>query len=251
MSELQKKIMRAQRRESAGGLGFGAARREAPKAMVLAAAVRSAGEAEAALAAGADVVILDGLEAAAAAAAMKGLARGSAGARLAKLDSAAAGTLREAGCDFIISPLETTEAAAVDVEKSGQVLEASTDLSDTALRTLGPLGLDGLYVAGPEKGLMQADQLEFARLATLSGSPLLVTIAAAMPAAELRVLRDSGAGAVVPPAGTTADEIRALVEALRAVPPAMRGKREGPEIALVPSMPARANEHEDDDDEDE
>jgi hypothetical protein len=252
VSELQKKIQRARRREGTGGMGFGAMKRELPRAMVLCALVSDGKGATAALEAGADVVIVDAASAADAAAAIKGLAKGQAGARLAAYDDDGAAALREAGCDFVISPLETTAATAVDTDQTGQVIEATTELSENTLRALAPLGLDGLYVARPEGELTLAAQLELVRLSSLGGAPLLAAIDATSSVAELRVLRDSGAGAVVAPAGATPDQLRELGELLRQVP--VQGKSgERSTVAIIPSMGKghAADDDEEDDADDE
>ncbi len=253
MSELQKKISRAQKREAQGGLGFGNVKRELPGAMVLAARVATAKEAEAATAAGADCVIFSGLDAAAAAAAIKPLAKVCAGAQVATLDEAGAQALADAGCDFVVSPLDTTDAMAVDPEKIGHVLEAPGDVSDTLLRALGPFGLDAIYVDGAHTSMTMAARLELVRLSSFASSSLMVPVSVGAAMNSLRVLRDSGVGVVVAPKGATAAELKALSEALKAIPAPKRERRSGGDIAMVPSMrttPEAAEEADDDSDDD-
>jgi hypothetical protein len=50
------------------------------------------------------------------------------------------------------------------------------------------------------------------------------------------VLRDSGVAAVVAPEGTSPEQITALAELLKSVPPPRKPRREGGEIALVPTV---------------
>ncbi len=250
MSELQKKISKAQKREAQGGLGFGNVRRELPRAMVLAARVATAQEAEAATAAGADCVIFSGLAAAAAAAAIKPLAKVCAGAQVAALDEGGAQALVAAGCDFVISPLDTTDAMAVDPEKLGHVLEAPADASDTLLRALAPFGLDALYVDGPHTSMTMAARLELVRLSSFSSSALMAPVGAGVAMNALRVLRDSGVGVVVAPAGATAAELTALSEALKAIP-APKRERHGGDIAMVPATRAASGAGDEDDEDDD
>ena len=252
MSELQKRITKVQRREVAGGLGFGAARREAPRAMLLAVSVKDTAAAKAAVEAGADVVVIDGLDAKAAAAAIKPLEKVVAGARLTSLDEAGAKALHEAGCDFAISPLDSTASGAVDPEKMGQVVAPNDDISDTTLRALGPIGLDGLYIDRPIGAMTLGNQLELVRLASFASVPLLVTVLAGASMEELRVLRDSGTAVVVAPVGTTAAQVGALIEMLKAIPAPKKGSKGG-DMAIVPSMAQRGadDEEEGDDDHDD
>lgn len=245
MSELQKRIGKTQRRQAAGGFGFGSARREQPRAMLAAVLVNDTAAAKAAVEAGADVVIIDGRDATGAAAAIKPLDKVCAGAKLATLDEAGAKALRDAGCDFVISPLDKTASAAVDTEEMGQVVVASDDHTDTMLRALPPLGLDALYVDGANDATTLDKQLELVRLSSFSSSPLMVTVGADATASELRVLRDSGAAIAVLPMGTSGADIARLVETLRVVPSPKKAKSDSGAMALVPSMGKRDDEEED------
>jgi 2-keto-3-deoxy-L-rhamnonate aldolase RhmA len=251
MSQLQKKITRVQRREGAS-MGFGAAARHEPRAMLLAALAADAGTAKAAIEAGADVVVLRG-DAAAQTKTIEALVadKVTVGVWTDALDEKGAETLAKAGCDFVISPLDATASAAVDTERMGQLVIASESMDDTTLRSLGPLGLDGLFVERAGGAMTLGQQLALVRISSFASSQLMATVATAATSAELRVLRDSGVATVVTPAGATAAEIKALVEALKAVPAPRRARDGAREIALVPSVAAGQHEEEDDDDDDD
>ncbi len=244
MSELAKRIGRVQRREVSGGMGFAPAKREAPRAMLLAARAKDGKSAKAALDAGADIVLMEGADAKAAKSAVSGLDKACLGVVVNDLDEALADGLREAGVDFIVSPLASTASAAVDTEKSGHVIAAGFDIGDSTLRSLGPLGFDALFVEGEASAPTLAGQLELVRLASFSGLPLVVNVEAAATVAHLRVLRDSGAVMALAPDGASPGDLKKLAEALAAVP-APRRSGKGSDIALVPSAAAHA--HEDDD----
>ena len=95
-------------------------------------------------------------------------------------------------------------------------------------------------------------QLGLVRVASFAQTGLMVTVDTSASAGELRVLRDSGCTAVVAPAGASAEALNTLSETLKAVPAPRRGKREGNDIAIVPSSRAGGEEeHEHDDDGDE
>lgn len=252
MSQLQKRIQKLQRREGPG-IGFGRVSREQPRAMALIATARNAAEIQAALDAGADAVLVDAGGATAAAAAMKGIAseKLAVGCGLASLSEADAEALNAAHCDFVVSPLDTTDSAAVDTEKMGQVVVATLDMDDNTLRALGPLGLDGLFVQRSTGAMTLAQQLGLVRLASFASTGLIVTVDAAAAVGELRVLRDSGALGVVVPAGTSTDALTALGETLRAVPAPKKGKREGGDIAIVPASKAGGHDEEGGEEEDD
>ena len=252
MSQLQKRIQRLQRREGPS-IGFGRVTREQPRAMALVATARNAAEVQAALDAGADAVLVDAGSVSGAAAAMKDIAsdKVAVGAGLAGLSEADAELLRNAHCDFVVSPLETTDSAAVDTEKMGQVVVATLDMEDNTLRALGPLGLDGLFVQRSAGAMTLAQQLGLVRLASFASTGLLVTVEPSAGVGELRVLRDSGALAVVAPAGASAEALKTLGETLKAVPAPKKGKREGNDIAIVPASKAGNVEEEGGEEEDE
>ena len=245
MSQLQKRIQKLQRREGPA-IGFGRVSREQPRAMGLIATARNAAEIQAALDAEADAVIVDAGGAAAAAAAMQGIASDklAIGALLASLSEADAAALREAKCDFVISPLDTTDSAAVDTEKNGQAVVASLDMEDNTLRALAPLGLDGLFVQRAGGAMTLGQQLGLVRLASFASTGLIVTVEAGAGVGELRVLRDSGTAAVVAPAGTSADGLKALSDTLKAVPAPKKNKREGSDMAIVPAARGAEEEEE-------
>jgi hypothetical protein len=252
MSQLQKRIQRLQRREGPA-IGFGRVTREQPRAMALIATATDAASVKAALDAEADAVVIEAGNAAEAARAMDGVASDklAIGALLPSLSEADAETLRKAKCDFVVSPLDTTDSAAVDTEKNGQVVMVSLEMEDNTLRVLGPLGFDGLFVKRSGGAMTLGQQLGLVRLASFASTGLIVTVEASAKAGELRVLRDSGALAVVAPAGTAANALKTLSDALKAVPAPKRGRREGADMAIVPSSAAAGGEHDHDDDDGE
>jgi hypothetical protein len=202
--------------------------------------------AKAALAAGADIAILR-TSAGAAAAEVKSAGQpandASLGAWLDRLDGAAGDALAGAGCDFIVGTLEGTVATAVDTEKTGLVLVVDPSIEDNILRALGPLGLDALLVEHGFGEMSLADQLKLVRLASFASTPLIVTTRPEAPAAELRVLRDSGTVCVLVPSGTPESKLRELSDRLRELPP-RKARREGGDIAIVPAVAAMRHEEE-------
>lgn len=234
-------------------MGFGVVARAKPRALLLGALVRDADAGKAAVEAGADIVIVHGNGAGSAVAVLAGLKELSAvrGAWVGELSSDDAKGLIDAGCDFVASSLEGTSAEAVDNEKMGQVLAVTSDMEEGTLRALGPLGLDALFLKRPAGPMTLALQVELARLSMLSGTPLLVNAPADISTAELRVLRDTGAAAIIAADLTSVDDLRSLGERLREVPQKTRGKAGGRDIALVPSQSSGGHAHDDDDDDDD
>ena len=243
MSELSKRIGRIQRREVTGGMGFAPARREEPRAMLLAARASDADSAKSAIEAGADVVLLEAVKPDGVAAIIGALPRSCVGVLVDQLREADAETLHGSSSDFVVSPLAATESAAVNTEKMGQVVAVTGEITDAALRSLGPLGFDALFVQGEAAAPTLADQLELVRLASFSGLPLALNVEPGASVAHLRVLRDSGGAIAIAPAGASTEDLKQLAETLVAVPAPRRGGRGG-DMALVPAASAPA--HDDD-----
>ncbi|MDZ7727067.1 MAG: hypothetical protein U5Q44_02090 [Dehalococcoidia bacterium] len=253
MSQLRKAIDRSMRGEGTNRLGFGqAASREKQRAMLLGVIERDAESANAALDAGAELVILRANDVRSAVEALQGIKETKApvGAWISDLDGEGAESLANAGADFVASPLDGTVADAVDTERMGQVVAVTGDIEEGTLRALSNLDLDALFVKRPGGRMTLQQQVELARLTMLSGSPLLVSSPAEITASELRVLRDAGAVAVVAADGATADEIKGLGERLREVKPRRRPERRDGAVALVPAT-GRGHEHDHDDDDDD
>ena len=252
MSRLQKAISRIQRREPSRGIGFGSQSREQPRAALLGVLADSGAATKAALEAGADVVVIRAGNAGAAVKELKtvsGIPNGaSVGVWLAQIDDEGGAALADAQCDFVVGTLDGTAATAVDTERMGQVLSIASDVDDTTLRSLGPFGLDALVVEHGPGAMSLSVQLQLVRLASFASTPLIVTVAADAPVAELRVLRDSGAACVLLPAEASAKAIKEMSDRLRAVP-ARKSRRDGADMALVPAVAASTGhyEHEEDD----
>ncbi len=221
--------------------------------MLLGVIVPDGAGAKAMLEAGADLVIVASAGAAAAADVIGPLATEKAcvGARLPSLDDAGAETLRKAGCDFVVSSLDSTASTAVNTERMGHVVAITDGVEDTTLRALAPLSLDGLFLDREVGNLSLADQLDLVRLSTFAATSMLVTVATTASVGVLRVLRDSGVAVAVAPLGTTPAQVAVLIQTLKAVPPPKKARREGGEMAIVPAVASASAGAEEEEEEEE
>ncbi len=249
MSQLRKVIERAQRGEGPR-LGFGASTHVKPRALAIGMIALDADGARQAVEAGADFVLFRAQDTASAVEAIKGSSDTKAplGAWLSNVGADDAQQLTEAGVDFVASSLEGTRADALDSDQVGHVLAVTADIDDTTLRTLGALGLEGMFVKRPEGEMTLQNQVEFARLSVLSGLELFVSTSADVSTGELRVLRDSGAVAVIATEDSSAEALHGLNERLRTIPPRRAGSR-GNDTPLLPTMARNSEEEEHEHDE--
>jgi len=247
VSKLSEALQRKRRGESARVMGFGTRAAAKDRALLLGVLGASASEAAEALEAGADFVAVAADDSDAAVEALGDL-DGLRGAQVASLATEGIESLEDAGVDFVLADPTSAAAGVVDSEL-GLVLEVDEAWEEAPLRALAALSLDAVLVREPVEGFTVARRISLARAAALCGAPLIVTVGAEVTSADLGALRESGAGAVVPPQGTAAGELAALIEKLEAVP--LHTPRKGNEggFALVPSAGSGGDgeEFEDDD----
>ncbi len=246
MSKLSEALQRKRRGEGARIMGFGARATEKDRALLLGVLGASASEAAEALGSGADFVAVAADAADGAIAALVDL-HGPLGAEVASLTTEGIEEIEGAGADFVIVNPETAAAGIVESEL-GLVLEADEAWDDAPLRALAPLSLDAVLVREPVATFTVARRISLARLATLCGAPLLVTVTPDISSADLAALRESGAGGVVAPAGTPVGELAGLIEQLEAVPPRSSRRHNEGGFALVPAASGEGDDGEFEDD---
>ncbi len=235
MSRLADKIKRATRVVGAPiGFGVGAERRALPTLLCLLRLDKDqAGKIGDAAAAGADAVIITGLEAARLEGVLKKLGDVPAGLRLGNAERTAVAAAREAGADFVLLD-EQSSAEVVLEERVGFVVGAGTDAGDAELRALGGLPLDALEVPAVREPITLRRLMELRRLSMLSQTPLFIEVSVEAGPSQLEVLRDAGAVGVIID-GKSAGKLAALREAVLSLPPRGRRREERTE-AVVPSL---------------
>lgn len=241
MSKLQKAIERLRRPDSRP-VGFVATVHTRPKAMLLGVLARGPDQVRAAVEGGADLVIVHSSEPEPFAELVAAQRDGKVplGIWLPHVDEPTANMLANAGWDFVVSTLDSTSAGAIDAERLGHVavfLDTET-IPDAVFRALGPLEVDAVLVKRTAGEFTLRQEAELIRVTTLSGAPLMVVVGHEPTAAEVRALRDCGSAAIVLPEGATTEQVAAGQALLKAVGPRKRSRREGAEIALVPSLAA-------------
>jgi hypothetical protein len=242
MSRLADRIKRTSRVEAAPiGFGLAAERRASPTLLCLLRLdkdeVSKVGDA-----AGADAVIISGLDAGKLGDAIKKMGDLPVGVRLEDAERAAVAAARGAGADFVLLD-ERASAEAVLEEKVGLVLSVSADMGDTELRVLAGLPLEALEVPAAREPLTLRGMMELRRLSLLSQTPLLVEVQPEIGASRLQALREAGAVGVILD-GKYADGLTALREAVLSLPPRGRRREERPEAVLPPLTAAPAGEQE-------
>jgi hypothetical protein len=142
--------------------------------------------------------------------------------------------LREAGADFLVFDAESTSAEALLETEIGYVLALSGEPTDSLLRTLDTIRLDGLWVDDWQGPLTVHRQMELRRVHLLSRTPLFAPVRPDIGAAELECLRDAGVVAVAVngmEAGAW-QQLGDLRQAIDGLPARARRREERPDVVL-------------------
>ncbi len=137
--------------------------------------------------------------------------------------------LREAGAGFLVFDADTTPAAALLDNDMGYIMRVDPAASDTFLRTVETLPLDGLLVPSLEGALTVRRALDLRRLSTFTRKMLVLGVAPAVDPVDLEALRDSGVIGVVVDGVEGVAALRAKVDAL---PPRQR-PRDGRGVSVA------------------
>lgn len=157
--------------------------------------------------------------------------------------------------DFIVFkpdlPLKLLEGK--DLEETGKVISLEMSLDAGMLRSVNNLypGADAVLVDLTASPLTVEHMMSCRRVADFSGQPVIARTAGALSAAELIALRDAGVKCLLLDSTAGAGDVKALVEAIAALPrPSKKKTLKGSNI--LPSIPmgfgARKGEDEDGDD---
>ncbi len=142
--------------------------------------------------------------------------------------------LREAGADFLVFDAESTSAEALLETEIGYVLALSGEPTDSLLRTLDTIRLDGLWVDDWRGPLTVHRQMELRRVHLLSRTPLFAPVRPDIGPAELECLRDAGVVAVAVngmEAGAW-QQLGDLRQAIDGLPARARRREERPDVVL-------------------
>lgn len=232
MSKLRTRIRETALRRR-GGLGFAPTATDHASSYVLVlAAVTDAAGASAAVESGAHALLYAGASDGVGAI-VEAAGDIPVGCRLDTATADEANAIADAGADFLVFDDARTAADTLLERRLGYVLLLTGDANEERLRTIAPLNLDAILIGTPAETPTVADQLRLRRIAELARAPLIIPVAAAVPASTLEVWRDSGAPSVLVPAdGVTS--LPTLVAASREVRPPREHSEERPD-PLVPS----------------
>ena len=116
-------------------------------------------------------------------------------------------------------------------EEPGRLLAIDPTWDDVKLRVLDQVGVDGLVFSLPTEGgapLTVEHLLAVRRLSLVQRKPLILQLDRSLPAEDLETLRDGGLSAILVAANTLPwlDTIKDLKEAIAALPPRGRPRRE-------------------------
>lgn len=223
------------------GMGFGASRTQKPPGMALVGLVSSghAKGVQSLAKAGADAVLLSGLDDPAAARDLAKTLDGDTpwGARLESLNEEQAQALEDGGCDLVALSLQGTTVTAAASENMARLLCVETDVDPDQLPAIGALPVDALLLpmGGVAAPWTLQDLAAIAKISRRVSQYILVEVSQAPGQKELEALRNVGVhGLVVDVAAVKPKELAALKEALQEMPRQKSERRDRP-AAVVPT----------------
>lgn len=220
--------IRQRRRRSQRRLGFGAAQDGGGRTMLIA----TSGHVE-----GAEICLLDAPDEGVSA--LWGLNADD-------LDADGRKAAAEQGAAFFVVGSTSADGAALLLERGVDlVLRLDAEHSDDELAALATLRPTLAIAPNPEFPLSVPAVAGLRRIASRIGAPLGVMLAGEVSDADLELLRDSGVAAPMTPPGATAEDVRALVEHLEALPERKPDAR----TDMPPLVPQLAGDQGDEDDE--
>jgi DNA-binding NarL/FixJ family response regulator len=141
--------------------------------------------------------------------------------------------------DFIVFepslPLKVFEGR--DLEETGKVIRLEMSADAGLLRSVNNLypGVDAVLVDLSVSSLTVENMMACRRVSDFSGQPVIARVATALSTAELSALREAGVKVLLLKSDAGADDVKALLEAIAALP--KPDKKKGPKgVALVPSV---------------
>lgn len=219
-----------------------------PMALIAELATGDAAAVEAALAAGAEAVLLPKGSDAAVAAARAAAGKAPLGLIVGATSRETAAKAVADGANFLVLEDTTVTGDVLTLDDTERLLQLDPAWPDSLLRGVEGLPLDGaVYRLPVGEGVSVHLLLQLRRAAGLAGKTLYVTVPADLPATSVRALRDAGAVALLVPAASVAT----FADAIRALPQPKR-KGENPEASLPTGFMSRPkdedHDHDDDDD---
>ena len=149
--------------------------------------------------------------------------------------------LKETGCDFLIFDAEDTDAAVLNDEELGKLLNVGHELDEEVGRAIQDLPIDGVLFS-PQGDLLPLTVKKLIELKKVSGlvdKPLVIEAPSSLGQADLEALRDAGIGGLVVQL-SEGDAIGALRESIAALPRRKPSSTPRPIVALR----GTATEHE-------
>jgi hypothetical protein len=135
--------------------------------------------------------------------------------------------LKDAGCDFICFPAESTPLEIIEEEGISKILEVNTAISDSVLRSIVELPVDAVLVSvgqGKTTPLTWYDLMILRRFGGIPKKPLLAHIPAKVSTGELEALWEAGVMAVVSIGNI--DKLRKIIDKADFTKPRKREKNE-------------------------
>lgn len=148
--------------------------------------------------------------------------------------------LKGEGCDFLVFDAAKAPPAVLLQEEMGKIVEIDPSLADGLVRAIEQLPIDAVLIGG-EPSLSVHRLMVCQRVANLLRKPLVALAPLYVSKEDLEGLREAGmVGVAVEVKGDAKEGLLRLRQAIDALPPSRRGKREKADVLLPYLAPVEA-----------
>ena len=235
MNKLSEAFKKSRKSDGGRPLGFAPSNEAKHRSILVGVHAGSdAASATTAIKAGADFAVVHTDDGTSAASAISAAEAGDAfiGAHVGTLREGEGEKLAEAGCGFIVVDPAQTSAAEADQDDVGLVIPVDISAEDSALQTLARLDPDAVVVPEEIGEITLSRRAALLRTSALTGKRLFVKTGAGITSADLKVLRDSGVGAVIVPDSTSEADLTGLIRRIEDLPARKSADDDGRPISL-------------------
>ena len=152
----------------------------------------------------------------------------------------AVGSVRDAGCDYLVFGIEDTPAAVLNEENIGKVLSIGLSLEDYLMRVLEDTPTDAVVIeVEPPERLTVKDLMAYRSILSCVSKPVLVRTGMGIQEEELAALQNAGISGIVvePRNGRDMKLVSKIRKAIEALPPREAGEPRRVETLLAQSSP--------------
>ena len=142
----------------------------------------------------------------------------------------------QAGCDFMVLPMESPVTLLPDEEDVGKLIQIDLSIDDSLARAVNNLPINAVMtteLSGKAETITLKELMIIQRIALLISKPVIIPVSPGISAEELKLVRDAGVEGIMVVVNTKApDRVKEISEAIRNLPPTATRKYDKSDVLL-------------------